>query len=135
FMRTAAPNAWKNLKNVSSSFVWEDPVTNDVFERLPHVAYLSRQGADQAGDQLTIPGGVAGGTVGGNTAGAIGDLPPSSLIAAPQGQTGSSPITFIGVQNKHGDWVTPSTASINAAGNAGNGTPLYALPPDVNGAY
>jgi hypothetical protein len=134
--RTAAPSAWNNIKSVSPpGVVWEDPVTHDVFERIPRVPTLSRQGADQAGDQLTISGGVAGGSVGGTTAGAVGDLPPTALLAAPQGQSNANPLTFVAIKNKHGDWITPSTASINAAVNAGNGSPLYALTHDVKDAY
>jgi hypothetical protein len=136
WIRTAAPNTWNSIKTTSPpGLVWEDPTTHDLFERMPRVPALSRQGADQAGDQLTIPGGVAGGTIGLNIAGAVGDLPPSALIAAPQGQSSANPLSFIEIPNAHGDFVSPSTATIDAAVNAGNGTPLYALTHDVKDAY
>jgi ABC-type phosphate transport system substrate-binding protein len=141
YIRTAAPSVWAGNRTASpNSIKWEDcspqpTCSGDLFERIPRVPNISRQGADQAGDQLGLPGGTAGGTPGAGVAGAIGALPPSSLLSAQQSALANgTPLEFISVQNKDGNWVQPSTASITAAVKAGNGTPLYALTHSTDGA-
>jgi hypothetical protein len=144
YIRSTALTIWTSNKAATPGIDWEctasqqfngQCVGGDLFERMPRVPNLSRQGADQGGDQLTIPGGTAGNTAGGSLAGAIGALPPTSLTAAPLGIQNGTPLQFIGIQNKNGDWVTPSPTSIDAAVNAGNGTPLYAMTHSVANAY
>ena len=135
-VRTMAPSVWSANKASDPSVHWED-ATNDVFERMPRQPNLSRQGADQAGDQLTLPGSNAGaGPAGGLSDGAIGVLPPTSKIAATQGEIGAFPVPlqFAAVKNASGDWVEPTPAAIDAAVNASS-QPLYALTHPVSGAY
>jgi hypothetical protein len=112
---------------------------------MPRQPGLSRQGADQAGDQLTIPGGSGGGDVGGGIAGVIGTLPPTAKTAAliGQGDTATQ-LQDVLIQNAHlvdpndpksGQFVAPTPASISAAVAAGGTTPMYALTHDVPDAY
>jgi ABC-type phosphate transport system substrate-binding protein len=135
-IRTTAPDVWSGNKAADKSVHWED-ATNDVFERMPRQPFfVSRQGADQAGDQLTIPGSNAGvGPVQGQVDGAIGVLPPTAKIAATQGEIGANPLPleFAAVKNANGDWVVPSPQTIDAAVNASS-QPLYALTHTVPNA-
>jgi ABC-type phosphate transport system substrate-binding protein len=146
YIRSQAPPVWASNKTLNSppGVNWEcnanqqaagTCTAGDVLERIPRVPNLSRQGADQAGDQLTIPGGSGGGAIAGGIAGVIGALPPSALVAAPQGIQNGTPLEYVGIPNKHGEYVDPTPAAIDAAVNAGNGAPMYAMTHDVAGAY
>jgi ABC-type phosphate transport system substrate-binding protein len=142
YMRSQAGTVWSGNKAATPGINWEcttaqqnlgQCTAGDVLERMPRVPNVSRQGADQAGDQLTLPGGTAGAPIG-SVAGAIGALPPSSLISAPQSFQNGTPLQYIAIQNAAGNYVQPTPASIDAAVNAGNGAPLYAMThPPKNG--
>ncbi len=99
----------------------------DLLEQIPRQPSVSRDGADQAGDQLTLPGWAAGFPLSGNVAGAIGALPPSAKLAALIGANASAPpLSFVAVQNACNTWVQPSPATIDNAIDVSS-QPLYAL--------
>jgi ABC-type phosphate transport system substrate-binding protein len=129
-----AAKAWDANILADPSIKWTNS-GGDVSEQIPAQPNLSRQGADQATDQLTLPGGTAGFGLGGNDAGAIGVLPPSALAASQQGAiVGASPLLFVAVQDFNGDWVQPTPKTIDNAVNASS-QPLYALTHPVANAY
>jgi ABC-type phosphate transport system substrate-binding protein len=129
-----APTIWTANQAANTAVKWQDS-TGDVSERMPRQPQLSRQGADQAGDQLTLPGSAGGFPPSGPIEGAIGTLPPSAKTAALLGATAStSPLEFVAVRNANNDWVEPTPTTIDNAVNAGS-QPFYALTHNVANAY
>jgi hypothetical protein len=118
------------MKAANPTIPW-DPIT----ERLARQPGASRDGVDQQGQQLALGGGdPTTGVLTQFSAGVFAPLPASAL----GGIKNTFPdvkLQFVQMQNANGDWVEPTSASINAAVDAGGGTPLYALNNKVPGAY
>jgi hypothetical protein len=130
FAKTAAPDIWEGLKAADTRITWE-PIS----ERLPRISGASRQGVDQQSLQLGLIGAdPASGGVSGFTKGIMAPVPASAKGAVAQAFPGT-PLAFIEVQNAHGDWVSPTPASITKAVEAGGDDPLHALKTPVEGAY
>jgi hypothetical protein len=134
YMKQVAPNeVWNVLvqegQQSDPPIEWE-PIT-ERFPRLSRVA--SRDGASQQTQQLATPsvnpntGGFSD-----RSAGLLADAPASSLSEV---ATRNPDAGFVAVRNGHGDYVTPTAASINKAVDAGGDAPLHALTANVPGAY
>jgi hypothetical protein len=119
--------------------LWANPKsTPTVTEQLPNVARQTRQGVLQQVQQLEVRQGT-------DPPGLIAPVQPSALSqfntdeAAAHLENPPPPIPppaeWIWMQNANGDWVQPTTASIDAAVAAGGDAPLYALTNKVPGAY
>jgi hypothetical protein len=132
FTKATAPTVWAALVKIADPTA--DPTKFAPAEEPIHLAAaVTRDGVDQ---QVALLG---TGTGSPNVGGAIAPAPPSSLAVVKQEFPSNSQRTFrfgyIQLKNGANQWVTPSTASINAAVAAGGEAPLYALDHPVSGAY
>jgi len=130
FVKTAAPNVWAGVQAETSQIQWE-PI-GERFPRLTQVA--SRDGAQQQTEMLGFPDqNPKTGNFSNQTAGILAPA-PASAIDNDQGWRPPG-VALLELKNKHGDWVGPTPATIDAAVDAGGDTPLYALDHDVPNAY
>jgi hypothetical protein len=119
YVTTAAPAVWTGLQPAGHPF-------GAVTERLPILAVGTRPGVDAQVQAVEVPQGIGGGFV--------APVPPYAIARA-RSEAPSLKFQWVKVQNAKGEWLEPTTASINAAVNAGGDSPLYALSNPVPGAY
>jgi ABC-type phosphate transport system substrate-binding protein len=134
YVKTAAKTeVWDKLVaegNQSDPPIAWDPIT-ERFPRLTKVA--SRDGAGQQAQQLGFASqNPITGNFSNQTAGLIADIPASGAADV---KLLNPNVVFAPVKNGGGEFVAPSTDSINKAVNAGGDTALYALDHAVAGAY
>ena len=132
FAKTAAPNVWGAIQAVDPSIHWE-PIT----EHYPRLTGASRQGAYEQTLTLGQNGAdPASGSLTSFTAGILVPTPPSAMdqvIEAFPALKGT--VQKVEMANANGDYVAPTTESIDAAVAAGGDQPLYALTNKVPNAY
>lgn len=133
FAQTASPGEFAKVPGFAA------PITEYLQGEFNGQFTQTYQGVQSEVDYMTNE---AGNVVADYPQGIIAPLPPSGLTGAnyylPPGVkfTGSTPAyppSWVGVENASGQWVTPNTATINAAIGAGGGKPLYALSNRVSG--
>jgi ABC-type phosphate transport system substrate-binding protein len=129
FIKQGAPDVWRGRIDLDHRIEWE-PIT----ERVPIVAGVTRDGAEQQVEQLANGGCGVRGTCIPTETGGLAPAPPS-LLPTFKNAFPKQVIALAEMQNANGDWVGPTPASINKAVDAGGDSPLYALTHKVAGAY
>lgn len=131
YLETTAPEIWSAMQKANPQLQF-DPIT----ERMALHPYVSRDGAQEQSHELAshFGGDPLTGDATGGTSGVIAALPASSRVDLATAFPNTT-IYTVQIQNANGDWVAPTTDSINKAVDAGGDNPLYAMTNKVPGAY
>jgi ABC-type phosphate transport system substrate-binding protein len=129
FIKQGAPDIWQGRIDLDRRILWE-PIT----ERMPAFSGVTRDGAEQQVEQLAWGGCSVRGTCTPTETGGLAPAPPS-MLSTFKSAFPKQVIALAEMQNANGDWVGPTSASINKAVDAGGDSPLYALTHKVSGAY
>jgi phosphate transport system substrate-binding protein len=136
FLRSVAPDAWTGLATQNGL-----PATIQL-EDWPFANQYARSGEEAVASLIGTANDNAGVSNGHSIfpGGNIGPVSPWAMkeqydTNADRPDDQKSYLYTIALRNGAGEWVAPTPQSIDAAANAGGGTPLYGLAENVPGAY
>jgi hypothetical protein len=112
-------------------------------ENWPFLDMASRAGPKPAGDLLAGGGDPNGGNNSGGVFAVLDPFTAQTIIATQSAKLSAAALvpgaptrlSVLALQNSAGDWVTPTPASITAAGALGGGAPLFGLNQAASGVY